>query len=70
MKLRKSKDVIYPCRIPREVFAIAKDIAASLDLSTCQLIRAALREKITAEKRMNKQPRTGGRLEPREEQAR
>lgn len=47
MKIRKrGKDVIYPVRIPREVFKQAQEIAISLDLSTCQLIRAALRETI------------------------
>jgi len=46
---RDSKDVIYPVRIPREVFFRAKEIAEALDLSTCQLIRAALRERILAE---------------------
>lgn len=46
MRTRKTKDVIYPVRIPRDVFERAKEIARELDLSTCQLIRAALRERI------------------------
>jgi hypothetical protein len=47
MKIRKrNKDIIYPVRIPQEVFKQAREIAISLDLSTCQLIRAALRETI------------------------
>jgi len=45
---RESKDVVYPVRIPREVFSAAKEIADKLDLSTSQLIRAALRDKIAA----------------------
>lgn len=56
MKLRKAdakRDVIYPLRIPVTVFQRAKEIAQGLDISTCQLIRALLREKIAKADNLN-----------------
>ena len=47
VKPHKTKDVIYPLRIARGDFKRAQEIAERMDLSASQLIRAALREKIT-----------------------
>jgi hypothetical protein len=46
MNKKIKKDVIYPCRIPIAVFERAQELAKELDISTSQLIRRALREKI------------------------
>ena len=41
---KKPKVIIYPCRIPREMFERVQRIAEERDLKISQIVRAALRQ--------------------------
>lgn len=68
MKTNKSgSDVIYPCRIPREVFQQVQDLADARDLSASQVIRAALKQMVRVDEnaaRLAKKRDNGFRRSP------
>jgi predicted transcriptional regulator len=56
----KNKDVIYPCRIPAEIFSRVRQLAEDRDLSASQVIRLALRQVLASES----EKKNGGNVKP------
>ena len=55
MKASKA-DVIYPCRIPRDLFRRVRQLAEQRDLSASQVIRLALRKIVEMDQSSQPQP--------------